>query len=228
MAWLCSTNILEKGGNFSVLYNLGKTSVHESGHYFDLMHTWGGDGPGEGGCDDDDGIKDTPDCSLSYFSSPVSKCFHPVQCGNSRMIENFLDYSSDGCLTLFTPGQAAKMISAIQKYRTLLVSAQNLSNCGCSDLSDSLNNVVSIDLYPTIVNNDILSLHTKSMNLIPLRFNIYDLFGRLLFSFDYEKVGNQTIEAPLNQINGHLRPGVYIIRGTFGNSFQKKFIIAVK
>jgi len=57
-----------RGGNFVPFYNLGRTATHESGHYFDLLHTWGRDDPGYGGCDDDDGIDDTPVCYLEYFS----------------------------------------------------------------------------------------------------------------------------------------------------------------
>ena len=215
-----------KGGNFSFLYNLGKTSTHESGHYFDLMHTWGRDLPGYGGCDDDDGIDDTPVCSLEYYSSPVTKCDHPVQCGNIRMIENYLDYSADGCLTIFTPGQANKMTSAIQHYRNELVSFQNITDCGCRDIYDSLNNFIDIQLYPTIVQNDILILHTWNNFTLPLTLNIYDLYGRLLYTREYENIGTQTIEIALNKINSRLRPGVYIIRGFYGSSFQRKFIVA--
>jgi len=151
-----------KGGNFSSLYNLGKTSSHESGHYFNLMHTWGRDLPGYGDCNDDDGIEDTPNCSLEYYSSPANKCFHPVQCGNVRMIENYLDYSTDACLTLFTPGQSAKMIAAIHQYRPELVSPENLNDCGCRDIYDSLNNVIDIQLYPTLVKNDKIYLSVKN------------------------------------------------------------------
>jgi hypothetical protein len=219
-----------KGGNFSTYYNLGKTSTHESGHYFDLLHTWGRDGAGYGDCNDDDGIEDTPDCSLEYYSSPVTKCFHPVQCGYVRMIENYLDYSTDGCMTLFTSGQANKMISAIQQFRRELVSRQNLSDCGCSNLYDSLNNFIDIQLYPTIVYNDKIFLHIKNNYKLPLTFNIFDMYGRVVYtqkiSGGYRNVGNETKEIDLINENGHLRPGVYILQGTYAGSFQRKFIIA--
>lgn len=221
-----------KRGNFSTYYNLGKTSSHESGHYFNLMHTWGRDIPGYGGCDDDDGIDDTPDCSLAYFSSPLSNCFHPVQCGNVRMIENFLDYSTDGCLTLFTLGQANKMISAIHQYRKDLVSPQNMNDCGCRDLYDSLNNIIDIQLYPTIIYDDRISLHISNNYTLPLTINIYDLYGNLLFTKGYEGIGTQTLvidlnnEIAINHQNLHLRPGVYILRGTYAGSFQRKFVVA--
>lgn len=223
-----------KGGNFSTFYNLGRTSTHEMGHYFDLMHTWGRDLPGYGDCNDDDGIEDTPDCSLAYYSSPVSKCFHPVQCGYTRMIENFLDYSTDACMDLFTPGQAYKMMAAIHQYRSELVSPQNLNDCGCKDLFDSLNNVIDIQLYPTIINNGLIFLHITNNYTLPLTFNVYDLYGKLLFTKGYKNISTSTLEIDLNNEidlnhqNVHLRPGVYILRGTYGGSFQRKFIVATR
>jgi len=215
-----------RGGNFSTFYNLGRTATHESGHYFDLLHTWGRDGPGYGGCDDDDGIFDTPVCSLEYFSSPLNKCNHPIQCGNVRMIENFLDYSTDACMSLFTAGQANKMISTIQRYRSELVYPQNIVACGCGGIYDSLNNKIIIQLYPTLVNDNRIFLSITNRGQLPLTINIFDLYGRLLYTKGYKKVGTQIIEIPFTLFNGYLRPGVYILRGTYAGSFQRKFIIA--
>jgi hypothetical protein len=216
-----------KGGNFSFYYNLGKTCSHESGHYFNLMHTWGRDLPGYGDCNDDDGIKDTPNCSLEYYSSPANKCFHPIQCGNMRMIENFLDYSTDGCLSIFTPGQANKMIAAINQYRQELVSPENLANCGCRHLYDSLNNIIDIQLYPSLVDNDKIFLKVKNNFTAPLTFNIYDAFGRFVFNANYDNVGTETLEINFTSENLHLRPGLYILRGSYSGTFQKKFVVPV-
>jgi hypothetical protein len=215
-----------KGGNFSTFYNLGKTAVHESGHYFDLLHTWGRDDPGYGDCNDDDGIDDTPVCSLEYYASPLNKCNHPVQCGNIRMIENYLDYSTDACMNLFTAGQANKMISTIQKYRSQLVYPQNVAACGCGKLYDSLNNKISIQLFPSLVKDNHIKLKFTNRFTLPLSVNIYDLYGHLLFSRQYPNVGAETIEINFTEFNGFLRPGVYIVRGTYAGAFQRKFIVA--
>jgi hypothetical protein len=215
-----------RGGNFTTFYNLGKTAVHEAGHYFDLLHTWGRDEPGYGGCDDDDGIDDTPVCSLEYYSSPLYKCFHPIQCGNVRMIENYLDYSLDACMTLFTPGQANKMISTLQDYRSELVHPQNVFACGCGSIYDSLNNRIRIKLYPTLVNDKRIFLEIENKGWLPLTINIFDLYGRLLYTKGYEKISASTIEIPFSLFNGVIRPGVYILRGSYAGSFQRIFIVA--
>ena len=40
---------------------------------------------------------------------------------------NYMDYTNDGCMNLFTQGQKARMISAINLYRSNLIS-HNLCN----------------------------------------------------------------------------------------------------
>jgi hypothetical protein len=37
---------------------------------------------------------------------------------------NYMDYTNDGCMNFFTQGQKARMISAINQYRSDLLSHQ--------------------------------------------------------------------------------------------------------
>ncbi|UCS92347.1 choice-of-anchor J domain-containing protein [Echinicola marina] len=88
------------GGNASS-GSLGRTATHEIGHYLGLRHIWG-----DGGCDVDDYVMDTPDQSSSNTncrSTPRETC-------NSRdMIENYMDYTPDRCMNIFTAGQLERM-----------------------------------------------------------------------------------------------------------------------
>lgn len=110
------------GPDLNPSFNLGRTLTHEVGHWLGLRHTWG-----DGGCSEDDGISDTPNCADEYYSSQPS-CFAPMQCGNRRMIENFLDYSDDFCMNLFTTEQVNRMrdVMEISPERKAL-----LSSFGC-------------------------------------------------------------------------------------------------
>ncbi|RZA07444.1 MAG: hypothetical protein EOO68_03410, partial [Moraxellaceae bacterium] len=113
---------------------LGHTTSHEAGHYLELLHVWGGDGPGKGGCGDDDGVFDTPDCENIYYSKYnvlTQTCDRPIQCGNPRQIENYMDYSEDRCLNMFTKGQISRMRSTLRGYRTGLVTYANSVSTGC-------------------------------------------------------------------------------------------------
>lgn len=112
----------------------GRTATHEIGHYLNLLHTWG-----DGGCDVDDQVDDTPLCSGQYFGCPPNPA-RPNQCGFNRMVENYMDYSDDVCFNIFTQGQKTRMRAAMQFYnfRSSLVSPLNLVATGCTDSSNSL------------------------------------------------------------------------------------------
>ncbi len=76
-------------------YRLGRTLTHELGHYFGLYHTFEG-------CEDDDYCDDTPQApKANYFCDPKLMACD----GSKSMFENFLDYSNDECMNLFTQNQ---------------------------------------------------------------------------------------------------------------------------
>lgn len=88
------------GGSAEPSYS-GRTSTHEVGHYFGLRHIWG-----DGGCGVDDFVADTPlqDAPNTTCSPTVTK----VSCGNNNMIQNYMDYTPDPCMNLFTKGQVER------------------------------------------------------------------------------------------------------------------------
>ncbi|OFY63594.1 MAG: hypothetical protein A3H98_06370 [Bacteroidetes bacterium RIFCSPLOWO2_02_FULL_36_8] len=108
----------------------GRTGTHEIGHYLGLYHPWGTN-PGD--CSDDDGITDTPNCEFEYYAAPPL-CTAPTQCGNVRQIENYMDYSDDECMSMFTAGQTTVMknVVTVSGYRTTLVSSTNLKATGAT------------------------------------------------------------------------------------------------
>lgn len=94
----------------------GRTLTHELGHFFNIWHIWGNTQPGTGGnCNDDDGIDDTPRQQDANFSCPLgvkANCTlgsHP----GGEMYMNFMDYSGDRCVKMFTVQQVARMRAEI-------------------------------------------------------------------------------------------------------------------
>jgi hypothetical protein len=86
-------------------YALGRTVGHELGHFLGLYHVWGDVNT----CGGTDECADTPPCSGQYFST-VPTCTIPTQCsGMPRMIQNYMDYSDDGCMNTFTQNQVDRM-----------------------------------------------------------------------------------------------------------------------
>ncbi len=108
---------LKGSTGLSAPYHLGRTTTHEVGHWLGLRHTWG-----DGGCTVDDYCDDTPVCNGQLYGCNA----HPVsQCGNDRMIENYMDYSDDGCMNIFTIDQAVRMRIVLEncpRRRSLITS----------------------------------------------------------------------------------------------------------
>lgn len=81
-------------------YNLGRTATHEVGHWLGLRHIWG-----DGGCGVDDFCADTPESDASNFGCPVAH----ASCGTTDMVQNYMDYTDDACMNIFTADQKARM-----------------------------------------------------------------------------------------------------------------------
>lgn len=81
-------------------YNLGRTATHEVGHWLGLRHIWG-----DGGCGVDDFCADTPESDASNFGCPTTH----ASCGTTDMVQNYMDYTDDACMNLFTLDQKARM-----------------------------------------------------------------------------------------------------------------------
>lgn len=111
----------------------GRTSTHEVGHYLGLRHIWG-----DGDCTMDDGIEDTPDASdatQSVCDYTKNTCTEsPIEYPD--MIENYMDYSDDNCLNMFSAGQVAIMQTVLQNLRSGLLAPLELQSPVCDFTAD--------------------------------------------------------------------------------------------
>jgi len=88
------------GGN-AAPYNGGRTLTHEIGHYLNLRHIWG-----DGRCKQDDFVADTPSSDGPNYGCPS---YPTVNCRSNDMTMNYMDYTDDACMNMFTEGQKARM-----------------------------------------------------------------------------------------------------------------------
>ncbi|MCS7077947.1 MAG: M43 family zinc metalloprotease [Bacteroidia bacterium] len=91
----------DKGTGFtlSAPYDKGRTATHEVGHWLGLRHIWG-----DGGCGLDDFCADTPESSAPNYGCPTV-----TTCGSVDMVQNYMDYSNDACMNIFTRDQRTRM-----------------------------------------------------------------------------------------------------------------------
>jgi hypothetical protein len=100
------------GRGFSGLnpqFNLGRTLTHEVGHWLNVFHTFeGGSCSGVG-----DECADTPPQSRFNLGCPGAL---PRSCSSTvvDMFQNFMDYSDDACMNLFTQDQTLRMRAVFQ------------------------------------------------------------------------------------------------------------------
>lgn len=115
-------------GSFPIMqppYNKGRTLSHETGHWLGLRHIWG-----DGNCADDF-VSDTPPAASASSGCQVGR----FSCGATNMVENYMDYSNDACMNIFTLGQKARIqaVMELSPRRKSLVAA-NLCSPSVADV----------------------------------------------------------------------------------------------
>ena len=129
-------------------FNRGRTATHEVGHWLNLEHIWG-----DSNCGNDQ-VSDTPPAQSDNFSCPS----HPHNLGtctgntDGEMFMNYMDYVNDNCMNTFTEGQKARMISAINNYRSGLLTsaATNCSGVSVNPDAEFTANSTTINIGQTV------------------------------------------------------------------------------
>ncbi|MCW5912892.1 MAG: choice-of-anchor J domain-containing protein, partial [Cyclobacteriaceae bacterium] len=94
--------------NLDAKYNRGRTCTHEVGHFFGLRHIWG-----DGTCATDY-VDDTPTQNNSTNSCPSHPTANNCTPSQAKMFQNYMDYTNDACMNVFTQGQVARMIVVLE------------------------------------------------------------------------------------------------------------------
>ena len=106
-------------------FNLGRTTTHEVGHYLLLDHIWGN------GCGQDDEVADTPDQASDNNGCPSIGI---QSCGSPDLHMNYMDYTDDACMYMFTKGQSQRMETYLASSLSNLI---NKANSVCSEASQN-------------------------------------------------------------------------------------------
>lgn len=191
--------------NFSVFgtlntvapFNMGRTAVHEVGHWLGLKHIWG-----DAACGDD-GVDDTP--TQGFFTKGCPSGFRSSCNSNPAgdMFMNYMDYTDDACMNLFTNGQRKKMRSlfAAGGWRESLLQSRGLSEALAEELALP---IASPSIYPNPA-SDKVTLQTSA-----------SLLGKKVLLLNGQGQLQKTIliEASQQIISvASLKPGIYFLKG---------------
>ncbi|WP_298262642.1 zinc metalloprotease [uncultured Lutibacter sp.] len=88
-------------GTAQAPFDKGRTATHEVGHWLNLRHIWG-----DGRCKQDDFVADTPSSDGPNYGCPS---YPTVNCRSNDMTMNYMDYTDDACMNMFTLGQKDRM-----------------------------------------------------------------------------------------------------------------------
>ncbi len=182
-------------GTASVPYNLGRTTTHELGHWLGLFHIWGDDDGSANNCWGSDYIDDTPNQALPTMDCPTSI---EISCNNGpdgNMYQNYMDYTEDACLNIFTKGQAQKMNYILANYRNELKNSVGLGGVGIQTCLNTL--TLSMHPNPT---EGIIYLDESFVNNAVLQ--VYNTLGVLVYK---ESLSSTRID-----LNG-LDAGIYYV-----------------
>lgn len=194
----------------SAPYHMGRTTTHEVGHWLGLTHVWGDDG---GSCAGDDGMDDTPLQAGPTYGCPDFPLTDDCTLESPGvMYPNYMDYTDDLCMNLFTQDQKDRMRNVMATYRASLLT----STAGCNEIGPLPGDVAELSIYP-VPNNGQFTVTIKNFagTLNTLELSIYNSLGQHMGSVSLE-AGNNV--AQYVDLSGQA-PGTYIVQVFNGTYF---------
>jgi hypothetical protein len=104
-------------GTAQAPFNRGRTGTHEVGHYLNLRHIWGDTED----CSGSDFVADTPNCAGPNFGTPDWPVVTCNNAPNGDMFVNYMDYTDDAAMVMFTAQQVLRMRTALEIARSGLI-----------------------------------------------------------------------------------------------------------
>jgi hypothetical protein len=197
-------------------YNLGRTATHEVGHWMNLRHIWGDRRCGN------DYVDDTPTQQTSNNGCPS---FPKPSCSNtSDMFMNFMDYTYDRCMYMFTYGQKDRMRAIFTSGgpRATFSGAKagmfsEASSSASTDFSSAVARVVTneVSVYPNPANNETTFSITVAERSSFVSLQVVDARGKVVHTESWSDASG-TFEHTLSLEK--ISRGIYFVTVESGSS----------
>ncbi len=179
-------------GTAAAPFSLGRTGTHEIGHWFGLKHIWGDTDCGS------DNIDDTPQQrSYNYGCPNFPRTNNCTTTADGEMFMNYMDFTNDACMSLFTIGQVKKMRSLFAKgnYKNSFLSAPPCNYSGPVEGPlviippvETAKTEIEVSVYPNPAGNYI-NINVKSEELIAANSfaELYNANGKKVYQVGLSK-----------------------------------------
>jgi hypothetical protein len=189
-------------GNSGV-YGKGRTTVHEVGHWLGLKHLWG-----DADCGDD-GVADTPKQETYTNGCPSGI---RISCNNGPygdMYMDYMDFTNDACLVMFTNGQKQKMRALFEPggVRYSILSSNALGAPTSEEIApqDTPPRWLQVNIYPNPASTELFVDVEFDARWVGKEIQVINISGQIQFK--------KTISSRIQKLDiSQLRPGLYFIR----------------
>ena len=200
-------NYTGSGGSAQSPYDLGRTGTHEFGHCFNLYHIWGD----EAACSGSDQCSDTPNQGAEHYGCYTAGSAQTDACttgGDGVMWMNYMDYTDDACMYMFTANQVARMEAVVNTAPwNVLANSNACTPVVLSNLDVSMLGVVApVNGNSSCTNSVTTNVTLKNMGQTTLTSVVisYNMDGGSTQTYTWtgSLASLATVNVPLNSFTG--------------------------
>lgn len=191
----------------SAPYNKGRTLTHESGHWLGLWHI-----NGDANCGNDY-VTDTPaQSNLSSTCPNTNGAVVNSGCSASpnppgRMYQNYMDYSDDKCMVMFSAGQKARMqaVMASCVRRTSLTTSTVCALPSSTGIAENVSNI-EVEVYPNPTDGE-LFIDVNLLDVQDFTISVVNTLGQTVKEIKQVQSNGGKIKIDLSDKN----TGIYFV-----------------
>jgi hypothetical protein len=194
-------------------YNRGRTATHEVGHWFGLWHIWG-----DANCGNDF-VNDTPVSQDANYGCPA---YPQISCNNGAnnnteggdMHMNYMDYTDDRCMYMFTSGQKARMLN----FLTTATRSNLLNSYALTGNANLIDAEAAIQVYPNPSADGVFKVTLDYRIRENSQLSVLNALGAEVLTLN-----NDVVEVDL----GDLGKGIYFLVADSkdGQRYSRKLIV---